>query len=364
MHGSRQGVRIVLALLAVVLCAWSAAATTIGDIVRVDGQGEDELQGLGLVVGLAGTGDSAKEMVAAEPLAEVLRKNGIPITDLRQLKTGRSAAVVMVRVRIPRSGARPDDLFDCEVSTLYSAPTLRGGMLYLTALTGPYPGSPVYAMASGRIELDGDIPTVGVVRQGAKLIRGTPERALGESILLIAEPHYAGYAAMTEIASSINQEYFLRPDADAGSIATVIDERTIRLDVPEAERTNAAAFLSFVLTRDVTPALLRLPAQVICNARRGAIVITGNVRISPVAIRYKDLTITTVTPPPTPAPNAPVIERSPLARVYTEARPAEMARLEDLNTAFKQLDVPVEDQIAILQMMHKAGQLHARLVIE
>jgi hypothetical protein len=38
--------------------------------------------------------------------------------------------------------------------------------------------------------------------------------------------------------------------------------------------------------------------------------------------------------------------------------------VEDLLQAFKQLDVPIETQIEILQRISRSGSLHAKLVIE
>ena len=51
------------------------------------------------------------------------------------------------------------------------------------------------------------------------------------------------------------------------------------------------------------------------------------------------------------------------AAIGPGAREAEMARIQDLQSALNQLAVPANDQIQILQMLHKAGKLHARLII-
>ena len=40
------------------------------------------------------------------------------------------------------------------------------------------------------------------------------------------------------------------------------------------------------------------------------------------------------------------------------------AKLEDLINAFDQLDVPPVEQIRILQLIHQAGNLHARLIVD
>ena len=60
----------------------------------------------------------------------------------------------------------------------------------------------------------------------------------------------------------------------------------------------------------------------------------------------------------------PVVKSKDWTEIKVGARPTEQARLTDLVAAFEQLDVPVNDQIEILQMLHKGGQLKAKLIID
>ena len=53
----RRGLTLVAAVLACATGSW-ADVTTVRDVARIEGHGESDLRGLGLVVGLAGTGDS------------------------------------------------------------------------------------------------------------------------------------------------------------------------------------------------------------------------------------------------------------------------------------------------------------------
>jgi flagellar P-ring protein precursor FlgI len=119
-----------------------------------------------------------------------------------------------------------------------------------------------------------------------------------------------------------------------------------------------------VLNAEVKTELLDLPAQVIVNSRTGAIIVTGDVQISPVAITHKELTITTTVPAAAPSAQAPISRRDRWTDLKTGARPSEAARLADLLAAFERLNIPTPDQIEILQMLHKTGKLHARLVVD
>lgn len=357
---------VVAALLAVLMTAVSARAVTVKELARLKGQGESVIQGIGLVVGLSGTGDSGKELAMARPLMQVLGNNGNMLGSAKELANSKSVALVTVTCTIKAGGARADDQLDVFVSVVNSAVSLKGGRLFLSPLKGPNRDDPViYAIAEGPVDIeDASVPTVGRVRGGARMVEDVLMPAIEEVFDLIILPHFAGYPSATEMASSINHQYFNSPQANGPSIAEVVDDRTIRVTIPEAELASRAGFVADVLNTDINVALLKLPAQVVCNQRTGAIIVTGDVQISPVAITHKDLVITTTIPAPEPTKDDPLVERTRWTGVYTNAKPSETARLTDLLTAFKKLDVPVTEQISILQMLKKAGKLQAELVVD
>src|SRR5262249_38391365 len=67
----------VAAGVVVALCASRAGATTIQDLARIKGHENNVLTGMGIVVGLNGTGDTSKDsLIAARPYAELLRNYG------------------------------------------------------------------------------------------------------------------------------------------------------------------------------------------------------------------------------------------------------------------------------------------------
>lgn len=357
---------VVLGVVLGLAAARPALGVTVKELTRLKGQGESVVQGIGLVVGLSGTGDSGKELAMARPLMQVLANNGNMLGSPKELASSKAVALVTVTCTIPAAGARADDRLDAMVSVVNSAVSLKGGRLFLAPLRGPRRDDPIiWAMAEGAVDLeDTTVPTVGRVRGGARILEDVLMPALDDVFELIIHPHFSGYPAATEIAASINHQYFNSPQAGGPSIATVIDDRTIRVSIPEAERAARAAFVADVLNTDINVTLLKLPAQVVCNQRTGAIIVTGDVQISPVAITHKDLVITTTIPPPQPTATDPLIERNRWTGVYTSAKPSETARLTDLLAAFKKLDVPVNEQISILQMLRKAGKLQAELIVD
>ncbi|MGD9790272.1 MAG: flagellar basal body P-ring protein FlgI [Phycisphaerales bacterium] len=349
-------------VVAMTVAVSTARATTVGDLTRLKGHGQFKLQGFGLVVGLNATGDSGKELVVARPLAAALTRSGNAPQNLQELSQSKSVALVTVSVTIPEAGARFDDRFDAIVSVVNSAKSLKGGMLYLAPLRGPTASHvEPFAIAEGPIEIeDTGTPTVGRIRGGAQMIKEVIPAAIEDSFEMIIDPAFVGYLAATEIASAINAA----AQPQGPGVAKVVDDRTIRVQIPDYERENKAAFIAAVESADVNPSLLGLGARVIYNARRGAIIVTADVEISPVAITQKDLSITTVTPSPTPSAQRPLIEQGKWVGVGTRGRESENAKLSELLAAFKQLKIPAPEQINILEMLHKAGKLHAELIVD
>lgn len=352
----------------------SLEVISIQDLVRLDGEGESVLRGVGIVTGLKGTGDSGAELALARPLAQIYAANDNPLPDLRELAKAKSAALVFVEVTIPREGARRDDKFDAFVTTSHSAGSLRGGRLFLAPLSGPLPGQGVFAMASGPITIeDTAVPTSGRVRLGARMLADVAMPGIKDRFRLLIHPAFRSWAVADQIADAVNA---LQPDADmlsdsgsggstvATPLATAVDAMTIDVVIPEVERGNPSKFISRVLTATFSPSLLRLPAQVVVNPRTGSIIVTGNVEVSPVVIVHKDLVVTTSTPAPVPTAANPQVRTSRATTIATTGRQSERTRIQDLLQAFKQLDVPVDDQINILSQIHRTGRLHGALVVE
>lgn len=366
--GWRMKLRVVFGLLAAGLVLASgrpALGVAIQELARLSGQGETVLRGLGFVVGLPGTGDPSENPALARQLARLLEENGSPVPDLRELAKGRNIATVMVTCVVPREGARRGDKLDVFVQTWASAKSLEGGRLYITPLQGPLPGQGVYAFAEGALMFEEGSKTVGRVRGGARVSHDITMGVVGGdgTITLVIEPAYAGWPTAELLASAINADR-QGLDETLAQLARAMDEKTVRVQIPETERSDPANFISSVMEIRLDASLLTLPARVIVNERKGTIVVTGDVEISPAAIAHRDLVITTLTPAREPTPANPEMRRSRWTSIDTGAGERERARVEDLLEALKQLDVPVVDQIAILAKLSKIGRLHAEFIVE
>ena len=339
------------------------AGKSLRDVTRVKGQGASLIQGLGLVVGLKGTGDDGTELAMARPLAAALTNMGNPV-NIDELANANSAALVLVTCAIPRDGAMVDDEYEVTISVINSAQSLKGGILLMTPLSSR-PNAPVYAFANGRVHLpEDDNPTVAVIGKGAQIVReiNTMPSISGSFDLVIDSP-FSGWGPASSMASEIDQNYRLSSDRLGEPLAKVINPRTIRVTVPLNERSNPGSFFGHVMETDISGALRKLPAQVICDTRTGIIVMTGDVQVSPIVIRHDDLVITTLVDPQV----QPIESTREFAAMQTDSdvdRDSTTAKLQDLITAFDQLDVPALEQIHILKLIHQAGKLHARLIVD
>ncbi len=367
MRARRFGVGFVAAMAAAFLAgAPGASATTVRDLARLSGQGEFILRGQGLVIGLDKSGDNGKDNAAMiRTLAGVLANEGNPIQSLGELIKTSSVALVMVTCVVPQGGARLDDRLDVTVSCIGNAKSLEGGELFIAPLQGPTPRhNEAWAFAAGAVELDNPArPTRGRVRAGARLVKEIKTAPVGESFDLVIERPFAGHASASQIASDINAS--LDPGQTQGPrFARAIDDRVVRVTVPPGERQDTSGFVAAVMSTDVNAQLLGLGAKVICNVAREAIIVTADVEISPVVITQKDLNIATVVPERPATPEDPRLENHRWVPLENTARPSQRARLADLLGAFKQLQIPVAEQINILQMLHKTGKLHAELIVD
>ena len=368
----RTGALLALACFGLISSGISASGafigTTIRELVRFESDGQPiELQGFGLVIGLAGTGDSSKELAIARPLAAALTQRGFPIAP-EELGKGKNVALVSVSLKIRGGTALVGDVFDVQVSTIYGASSLEGGELFVMPLAETRPGGQVYAIASGRIDVDDPRhPTTGKVHGGARMLQTyLSAPLLGTTFDLIVKSQYAGHKSASVIAGTINQSYYGTAANDMPPIAKAVDSRTIRIMVPEEERQNTVGFVGDLLSWDVNPALLKLPPRVIVNQASGTISLTSDVTIGAVVFSDEDLSITTIVPEIPPTQGNPQIKRTRATSINFggEIRPSEVTRLQDVLDGWNRMAVPIEKQIEVLSQLARMGKLHAELIID
>jgi flagellar P-ring protein precursor FlgI len=368
---------VTLAVLAALVASATveAAGVTarVGDVTRVKGQRTNELVGMGLVVGLPGTGDGDGYLPGMRPLAAALKQFSNPVGSIEELGGSKNVAIVMVSAKLPEFGVREGGTIDVHISTFGAAKSLKGGRLLVTPLLYHDRNvHQVFAFAAGHIEIASELTaTTGIIRNGATIEQDILLRfqAKGRElpftsswirpdenyVTLVVGDEHASWAMVHEIATAVNTE--LAQTADVEQVALAADPKNVIVLVPA--RQDVASWL-----REIERTVLLVPeaeARVIVDRTSGTIVVSGDARISPVIISQKGLTIT-VAPQPAPDQAATV----PTSTNFLSLDPSHAgdAHVSDLLDALKPLNVPVEDRIEILTKIHQLGKLHATLSFE
>ncbi|MCA9020377.1 MAG: flagellar basal body P-ring protein FlgI, partial [Planctomycetaceae bacterium] len=134
------------------------ARTRVENICSVYGMKEIKLTGMGLVVGLDGTGDGGKNLPTIRSLAAALKHLNNPVVDLSDLAAANNVALVMIEATIPASGIRKGQKLDCFVSSMLGAKSLRGGRLLVAPVATPEIGNGIGAgLCSGGVILEDEL---------------------------------------------------------------------------------------------------------------------------------------------------------------------------------------------------------------
>ncbi len=356
--------------VAALLLPGVAHASRVKDLAQVEGGRDNQLVGYGLVVGLAGDGDS-NALTTLRSVANILERNGLKI-DPSQVKA-KNAAAVMITADIA-AFLKPGARIDVTVASLGDAKSLQGGVLLQSPLIGA--DGRVYAVAQGPIAVGGFLggaggaggatvqknhPTVGIISNGAIVEREIAATFVRDGRLALSL-HNPDFTSAARMADAINAAH---PEANA--IAR--DAATVDLALPPDYLGRDVAFLADLGAVNVTPDTL---ARIVINERTGTIVATAPVALSQVAISHGSLTITI-------ASTLNVSQPGPLSGGQTAIVPTtqtdveetkggftvidDTASVERLASALNALGVSTREMMAIFQTLKRSGALQAELII-
>lgn len=363
-----------LHVVAGVIALWGslspATASRIKDLTVVEGGRENQLVGYGLVVGLAGKGDS-KLSYTVQSIANALQRFGVNVP-ANTIKSDNVAAV-MITADIP-AFAKPGTKIDITVSSIGDAKTIQGGVLLQTPMLGA--DEAVYAVAQGAIAVGGFLggeggaggatvqknhPTVGMISGGAVVEREIAAQLVRDKSieLLLLNPDFASAARMAEAVN----------DVFPGT-ALAKNSSSVNICVPAKYQGYEVNFIASLGAIEVVPDNI---ARVVINERTGTIIATANVRISTVAVSHGSLTINI-------ASSLGVSQPSPFSRrgetvvvpstetTATEQKGKfkvvdELPTIQQVASALNALGLTTREMMSIFQSMKKAGALQADLVL-
>ncbi|MBL8863769.1 MAG: flagellar basal body P-ring protein FlgI [Planctomycetes bacterium] len=357
---------------------FAAASTTgrpaefrsrIDRLVGVRGLEDNAVSGIGLVVGLAGTGDSID---AAKKLVQNLLLTRNIHVNLQDLES-KNVAIVEVSTQLP-AGLKPGRRVDVTVSTIGDATSLVGGVLLFTELSDPT-GRVVYATASGPVTVGGfqasgqagtakkNHTTVGTLPEGGKVEREIETSIVSEHGLvhldLLAQRDGLGNAV--RIAESINAAY-------PGAAFALPDGRAVEVQVPlDLAQREIVTFVHGLLAREVE---VDVVPRVVVNERTGTIVLGGNVRLRPGAIAHGSITVTIAESPVVSQPGpfsggqTVVTPRTDLGVDEEAGRLVMIPAAVTLRDVVEVLDVlgaTPRELVSILESMAQGGLLEAEI---
>ena len=292
-----------LALLSVFSLAWTAAGgvearMTLKSVCHVKGQEENTIQGMGIVVGLKGTGDSGTYLPTIRSVAKVMSLMEIPTgksgtAGLLELKDTKNVALVIVSAIIPAAGGREGDKLDCVVSSVGSAKSLSGGRLFLTPLVGPDPRNHrVLAFADGPVTLEDPTQTTsGRIHDGCRLEEEFFNVFVKNGkITLVLEKNHADFQVAQDVVDVVNSQLRLQA-ASSAPMARAINQGNIEVIIPPQYSDDPVSFVSQVLALPLMEP--RTGARVVVNERSGSVIISGDVEIGAVAVTHKNIVIET-----------------------------------------------------------------------
>jgi flagellar P-ring protein precursor FlgI len=348
----------------------NAPQVRVKDIARVLGVRGNQLYGVGLVTGLAGTGDNSSSVdFTAQAIANMLERVGLP-TDPDDIKI-ENFAMVMVTCDLP-AFAREGDTIDVTVSAMGDAESLQGGVLIMTPLRAA--NGEIYAVAQGPLSLAGfgvggggggaggrrqtNFLTVGRIPNGAYVEREVDFDLAPNDMLTLVLMN-------PDFTTAIRLRDAIALAFPSVRIVDAQDAASINVRVPDQYRNDLVRFISEVENLTLTP---DIPNRVIINERTGTIVMGAGVQIIPVAIAHGALSITVAQsidvsqPPPFSAGESLAVPR---AGVLIEEEPAQFVRITsaDLVAALNALGATPTDIVAIFQALEASGALQAELII-
>lgn len=370
------------------------AQNKIGDICGIKGQERNVLRGVGLVVGLQGTGDANLETTGAA-LAEALTKSGMeiprdgtgrPITEV--YKDNKNATLVFVTAEVPPAGARQGSLINCQVHAWGKTSSLAGGMLLETALTGGpvleqysrgngagrASSLPVLAQATGKIRIEGSVTNSGRIDNGCQMQvdfnnkfyeevtefiqtvndYGTPvtEEQKTRFVNLVVKPGHASFATASKIAEHINNEINLNRTGGMSQtqedFAIAMDQVTIRVKITPEYTETPVDFVRFLL-EDITVLLNNKSSSIVINRSTGVISVGEDVYFSPVAISSGEF-------------NVDIAPFKELSLEDNQGLGNGLMKLKRLTDALNDIQAPASTVIDIIKHLEVGGHLYGKVI--
>ena len=335
---------IAVAMLLASITEVHSVDVSIGDVVRIGNQRDNQIMGYGLVVGLPQSGDS-RSPLARESLVKLLQYH--KIFTVNQKFPGKNIAVVMVSAKL-KPNHRSGDEMDIWVSSIGDAKSLEGGHLLQTPLKGA--DGVVYAVAQTHVsDLEdrrnrsgkrGKKNSIHIIK-GAIVERTVPQSLVNANNEVLLSLKTYNLENINLLINTINKTF---PNS-----ATMHRDHVIVIKNTTAEPIESYIDKIFKLHVNI-----KGQRKVVLDRSSGTIVMGENVKISTVGITKNGLTVKV---------KGDTDSETAAKEAISSAMVEESTTVEDLIRALNDLGLPTVDIIDIIEAVHAAGALHAELII-
>jgi flagellar P-ring protein FlgI len=347
------------------------------DLCDIYGVRDNQLHGIGLVVGLSGSGDKAAASLRILRQMLQTKRFSVSESDL----ASRNVALVAVTAELPAFARNGSRLYT-QISSIGDCNSLKGGILMQTALEAA--DGKIYAVAQGSVSIGGygpsggeahkNLETVAILASGALVEQEVPVALLyGDRLRLVLRE--ADFTTASRVSRTLGEAFGIdRVSATDSTVVTL----SFASKPSESELVDTIAKLQQLR---VDP---DMKARVVINSRTGTVVTGNDVRISSVAVSHAGLSLRIIPkliPYSDPNDKSKVLERitwtDPVTRMVRPEPPdgtrpslvpgsmnvIEGATVDEISNALNALGARPRDMVAIFEAIHRAGALHAELVV-
>jgi flagellar P-ring protein precursor FlgI len=351
--------------------------TPLKHLASLQGVRSNQLTGIGIVVGLNGTGDKDQTKFTVQALTNYFSNQGINI-DPSQVKV-KNVAMVLVTAEMP-AFARTGQKIDVKVSSTGDAKSLDGGTLIMTPLIAN--NNQRMASAQGSVAVSA-VAVSG--RQGAtSIVKSHPTEGRIPGGAVIEREVQSDFSNLERLRYALGEDDFttavLVVDAineELGElVAKSIDPRTIDVNVPKRFMGNTVGLVARLENLSIR---MQPRARVVVNEKTGTVIMGSDVRVNAVSIVHGSMTIQ-VSSSPLDAIPAPPVEAAPAqaaaparggrrnANAAAEEAPKTLkveqgVTVGQLAESLNALHITPTDLIAILQAIKDAGALAAEVKV-
>ena len=362
-------------LIGLFLFSLNIRADRLRDLITIQGIRYNQLIGYGLVVGLDGTGDQTNQIpYTIHALKNMLSQLGISSSNNQNAKF-KNVAAVIVTAKFPNFIHIGQQVDVC-VSSIGDATSLKGGTLLMTPLKGT--DKKIYAIAQGNILINEKTYADKSPKQysinnhfnNGKIINGaTIEREsnvnFGHNTTLNLQLNNEDFTVAQEISDRINSFY---PKS-----AIPLNSKTVQIYVPNSSIAQVEMLATIQNINIKTPVQ---DAKIIVNTKTGDIIMNESVKVDSCAITHKNISITIIDHKLKTNSSFPIpvitsehdykiqkYERNINNKKNSIQYSEKQANLHNIVCALNSLGITTTELISILQAMHDAGCLHAKLEI-